>query len=137
MAAAPGGAQSSPDLRGAWETERYLLKGGMEHPLKGRIFFTEREWTVLFFVMSSDDPKRGSAEGGTYTLSGDRLIFTHQYHLSFGESMPGLPASPNRISVTENAEAPNEPCTVELEGDVLTIHFPSGNRIRFRRSSSF
>jgi hypothetical protein len=137
-AALPARTPASPDLRGGWETERYFLVGGMEHPLKGRIFFTGKEWTVLFFVMGSDaDPKRGSAEGGTYTLAGDRLVFVHRYHLSFGEPMAGLKESPMRMSVQENAEAPNEHCTVELRGEILTIHFPSGNRMRFRRSSSF
>jgi len=126
------------DLRGGWETEKYLLNGGIEHPLKGRIFFTDREWTVLFFVIGSDSaPKRGSAEGGTYTLSGDRLVFTHRYHLSFGDAMQGLAESPKRMSVQENAGAPNEPCAVELKGEVLTIRFPSGNRMTFRRSSSY
>jgi hypothetical protein len=138
LAAAPSVAVTDVDLRGAWEAEKYLLKVGVEHPVKGRIFFTDTEWTVLFFVMGGDGaPKRGSAEGGNYTLSGDRLVFAHRFHLSFGEAMPGLAESPMRISVRGESEAPNEPCTVEQLGELLTIYFPSGNRMQFRRSSSF
>ena len=32
-------------------------------------------------------------------------------------------------------EAVAEACTIELSGDRLTIHFPSGNRMTFSRSS--
>jgi hypothetical protein len=33
--------------------------------------------------------------------------------------------------------APTEPCTVEVNGDRMIIHFPSGNQITFMRSSGF
>ena len=86
------------EVRGAWEAERYLLKDGTEHTVSGRIFFTDRDWTVLFFVMSADGkPQRGSGEGGTYTLSEDHLVFTHLYHLSAGEEMEGLPTTDLRM----------------------------------------
>ena len=85
------------EVRGAWQAERYLLKDGTEHTVSGLIFFTERDWTVLFFVTTPDgQPRRGSGEGGTYTLSEDRLVFTHLYHLSAGEEMEGLPATDAR-----------------------------------------
>jgi hypothetical protein len=119
-----------PTIQGSWHPELYTLKDGTEHPVAGLIFFTERDWTVLFFEIAADgSPQRGSGEGGTFSLSGDRLVFTHLYHLSGG-------STPLKMSLKEPGEAETEPCRVELGFDRMTIHFPSGNRMLFRRSSA-
>jgi hypothetical protein len=124
------------DIQGAWHTDTYFLKEGARHQVEGLIFFTAEDWTVLFFVMGVDGkPWRGSGEGGTYSLTGDQLVFTHNYHLSSGRMMEGLPESPLRMEVHGAADASNEPCRIELEPDRMTLHFPSGNRMSFRRSS--
>lgn len=125
------------DVRGAWQAEQYLLKDGTQHTVFGRIFFTERDWTVLFFVMTPDgQPRRGSGEGGTYTLSEDRLVFTHLYHLSAGEAMDGLPATDLRmVARGPNDDAPEEPSRVVRDGERLTLHFPSGNAMTFKQRS--
>ena len=47
--------------------------------------------------------------------------------------MPGLPAAEFSMTVRDAEGAPLEPTTVELEGDHLTLHFPSGNRMTFVR----
>ncbi len=132
--ATPARAQA-PDIRGAWGADTYLMKDGTQHPVRGLIFFEERDWTVLFFVVAPDDPtpRRGSAEGGTYTLSGERLVFRHLYHLSSGKAIAGLAASPLRMEVRESADAPAEPCTVAVQDGRMTISFPSGNAMTFRR----
>lgn len=118
-----------PTILGAWRPELYTLKDGTERAVTGFIFFTERDWTVLFFEMASDgSPQRGSGEGGTYSLSEDRLVFTHLYHLSGG-------STPLKMSVKRPDEAETEPCRVELGAETLIIYFPSGNKMRFRRSS--
>jgi hypothetical protein len=128
LAIAPNLSAANP-VEGAWHPELYTLKDGTEHPVTGLIFFTDRDWTVLFFVEDAQGaPSRGAAEGGTYTLDGDRLVFTHLYHLSGG-------STPFKMSVKRPGEAETEPCRIELSADALTIHFPSGNRMRFRRSS--
>ncbi len=125
-----------PSLQGAWEPQRYLLKDGGELAVAGQIFFAEKDWTVLFFVIDEEgQPKRGSGEGGTYTLTGDSLTFTHQYHLSAGEATDSIPDSPVRMEIKDAADAATEPCTIDLSGDDLTIHFPSGNAMTFRRRS--
>ncbi|MCZ6918312.1 MAG: hypothetical protein O7I93_16175 [Gemmatimonadetes bacterium] len=125
---------NDPTLKGVWSAERYVLREGPTHEVAGRIFFTEREWTVLFFVIGDDgEPRRGSAEGGTYTLRNERLVFSHLFHLSRGDEMPGLAASPLRMTVTPAAEAATEPSTIEVLGNRLTIFFPSGNSLEFRR----
>ena len=126
--------ENDASLQGVWAAERYLMRSGPTHDVAGRIFFTEREWTVLFFVMGDDGaPRRGSAEGGTYTLHGDELVFSHLFHLSQGREMPGLAHSPLRMEVTPADDAATEPSTIELLGDQLTIFFPSGNMLQFRR----
>ena len=126
----------NPSLQGAWEPQRYLLKDGGELAVTWQIFFAEKDWTVLFCVIDEEgQPKRGSGEGGTYTLTGDSLTFMHQYHLSAGEATGSLPDSPVRMEIKDAADAASEPCTIDLSGDDLTIYFPSGNAMTFRRRS--
>ncbi len=107
----------------------YTLQDGTVQEVTGLIFFTDRDWTVLFFTLDGRGGlTRGAGEGGTYTLEGNRLVFTHLYHLSSG-------STPLKMFVKSPGEAEVEPCRIELEGEVLTIHFPSGNRMKFRKSS--
>ncbi len=123
-----------PALHGAWQPERYLIKDGGELAVTGQIFFAENDWTVLFFVLDDDgEPTRGSGEGGTYTLDGDSLTFTHRYHLSAGEAADGLTESALRMEIHDAADAATEPCTIDLDGENLTIYFPSGNAMTFRK----
>lgn len=124
-----GPLAEQPGILGSWRPELYTLKDGTERPVTGLIFFTERDWTVLFFETAPDgSPQRGSGEGGTYSLSEDRLVFTHLYHLSGG-------SSPLKMSVKKPGEAETESCRVELGAETMIIHFPSGNEMLFRRSS--
>ena len=133
LACRPSEAQQ-PALQGAWQPERYLIKDGGELAVTGQIFFAETDWTVLFFVLDDDgQPTRGSGEGGTYTLHGDSLTFTHRYHLSAGEAADGLTESALRMEIHDAADAATEPCTIDLDGERLTIYFPSGNAMIFRR----
>jgi hypothetical protein len=102
------------------------------------IVFTRSEWLVLFFVTpDGKTPRRGSAEGGSYTLTNDALVFTHLYNFSSGQAVAGLPESPLRMELHEAGDAPVEPSRVEFTGDKMTIRFPSGNSFIFRRSSRF
>jgi hypothetical protein len=118
-----------PTILGSWHPELYTLKDGTEQPVTGLIFFSESDWTVLFFEIGADGtPRRGSGEGGTYSLSDDRLVFTHLYYLSGG-------STPLEMSVKKPGEGETEPCRVDLGGDRMTIHFPSGNRMLFRRGA--
>ncbi len=126
---APETSLQQPTMLGSWHPELYTLKDGTEQPVAGLIFFSERDWTVLFFeIAAGGEPQRGSGEGGTYTFSGDRLVFTHLYYLSGG-------STPLKMSVKKPGEAETEPCRVDLGAETMTIHFPSGNRMLFRRSA--
>ncbi len=121
-------------LDGVWAAERYAMRDGTTHRVTGRIFFSGTEWTVLFFVMDQQgNPKRGSGEGGTFTLHGNDLVFSHLFHLSAGDEMDGLPATPLRMETHSAAQAQTEPSTIELNRNRLTIFFPSGNRMEFSR----
>ncbi len=125
-------------LQGSWEPELYVLKDGSQIAVTGQIFFTETDWTVLFFVVDEEGkPQRGAGEGGTYTLEGDNLTFSHQYHLSAGEATGSLSESPLRMEITDAAEATKEPCTIDLDEERLVVHFPSGNSMNFQRRSGF
>lgn len=129
-------ATAPPDIRGAWQADTYTLKTGERHRVQGLIVFTASDWSVTFFVTPEGQaPQRASAEGGTYTLEGRTLGLRHQYHFSTGAALPGLPASPLRMTVNEAAAAPLETCTATIAGDTLTLDFPSGNRMTFRRRS--
>jgi len=135
--AAQGRAQENDaTLQGAWAAESYALKDGPTHRVAGRIFFTQTEWTVLFFVMDEEgEPRRGSGEGGTYSLRGDELVFLHLFNFSTGQEMPGLAAAPLQLIARDVSEAVTEPSTIRVSGNQLTIFFPSGNRMAFTRSS--
>lgn len=130
-------AQRSNPIRGAWRPMIYQLEDGARHPVDGLIVFTETDWSVVYFVLDGrGEPGRGTGEGGTYTLEGDRLVFAHRFNVSGGRAMDGLPAAPLSMVVRRGDGAQLEPSRIELSGDRLVISFPSGNRMEFRRSSS-
>ena len=134
VTAGPGQAQVAPSIVGAWSAETYHLKDGPTHPVQGRIFFADADWQVLFFVMDEDGrPRRGSAEGGGYTLAGDSLVLTHLFNLSVGDAMEGLAAAELRMVARGEEGAPEEPTRVDVSASRLVLHFPSGNRMVFRR----
>ena len=123
-----------PELQGAWKIEGYELKEGGVPRVRGTIIFGEHDWVVLFFVVDANGrPLRGSGEGGTYVLEGDRLVFTHMYLMaSGGDPVDGLSKNPPEMKLDSRQK---EECRIELTGEKLTIFFPSDNRMRFVRSS--
>lgn len=128
----------TPDIRGGWQAETYTLKSGERHALKGQIVFTASDWSVTFLITPEGQaPQRASAEGGTYTLDGAKLNLRHMYNFSAGGVLPGLVASPLRMTVNEATATPLEPCTVRVDGQRLTLAFPSGNTMSFLKSSGF
>ena len=136
LLAAPACARAQVDtgILGAWAADRYIMAEGGDHEVQGRIFFTDRDWQVLFFVIDENGvARRGSGEGGSYTLEGGELVFSHLFNLSVGEEMVGLPAAELQMVSRRPEDAPTEPTRIDVQGDVLTLHFPSGNRMTFRR----
>ena len=41
------------------------------------------------------------------------------------------------MRIADGEQAASEPCELELDGDRLTIRFPSGNSMTFLRNSGF
>jgi hypothetical protein len=123
------------DLRGAWSAESYVLKNGSVHHVEGLMLFTEREWAVVYFVKDDQGkPQRGAGEGGPYRLEGDRLVLTRDYLVIAGSAIGSLPEIPLRFDVPGVKEPVVEECRLEASADRITIEFPSGNRMGFRRS---
>ena len=129
---------------GSWRPEAYRLGGGEELPVDGRIVFlasredgASGEWFVNFFVTGEEGAAvRGSAEGGEWSRDGRSLLLTHQFHLSAGDAAGPLPAAPLAMALRSPAEAADnhrEPCEVTVEGNLLTLFFPSGNSMTFER----
>lgn len=125
------------DVRGGWQPELFELKTGERHAVSGLIVFTASEWTLtLFYTSDGEEPQRAVAEGGTYTIVGSTMAMKHLYRFSAGKEMSGLADSPLRMEV-DRQEAPLEPIMVKIEVERLTLSFPSGNKMTFRRSSRF
>lgn len=128
-------AQDS-DVQGAWRAETYVMAAGAEYRAEGRIFFTESDWQVLFFTLDEEGRVlRASAEGGTYTLEGDALTFRHLHNFSVAEAIDGREAAPLTTEYRSPEDAPEEPSHAYVDGDRMTLAFPSGNRLLFTRSS--
>lgn len=126
-------AGNTPDIRGVWYPDLYILKDGTKPIVKGLIFFGEKDWLVLFFVVNENQkPLLGSAEGGVYSLNENRLVLKHLYNLSGGKEVAGSPIKPSNMEIKDILNARVEPCTVEIKSDILTMDFPSGNRMTFK-----
>ena len=99
--------QSPSDVEGVWRADRYSLADGPDYEVRGRIFFSEADWQVLFFVMDDQgNPRRASGEGGTYERTSDGVVFRHLFHLSVGDAMPGLAEAPIRIEARGAEDEP-------------------------------
>jgi len=133
-------AADEPDLRGAWRVDKYILKNGEMLSPPGTIIFTEKEWLTVFIITDEDkNLQSGNTEGGTYSVNGNQLVFKFLYNIYAGQKevkVLGKPAGIN-MKVMDAANASSEECTFKIEGEVLTIYFPSGNRFTYNRSSGY
>lgn len=125
------------DLRGAWRADSYVLKSGERHHVEGLMIFSENEWNVVYFVKDEEGrPQRGAGEGGPYRLNGNELVLTRDYLVIASNQIKELREIPLRFDIPAFTDPVVEPCRVELGEDYITIEFPSGNKMGFRRSSS-
>ena len=121
----------SPALKGTWRPEKYVMQDSEELPVTGQIFFSDKNWQVLFFVLDENgDPVRASAEGGDYILKLEKLTFYHLFNYS-GEDQN----APSRLKVFNQETRREESCRIKLVGEDLTIYFPSGNSMIFKKIS--
>ncbi len=118
-------------LKGTWRPELYVMKDSDELSVTGQIFFSDKNWQVLFFVLNENgDPVRASAEGGDYILEQDNLTFYHLYNYSGNDQN-----APSMLRVFNQETKQEESCTIKLVGENLTIYFPSGNSMIFKKIS--
>lgn len=146
----PTARAASPDpVEGVWRPRTYRIGGDepAELAVDGRISFqpgpgaaAPGEWFVLFFVTDDEGaPRRGSAEGGAWFREGETLVLTHTLHLSAGDAIGPLAEAPLRMALRSAETASRdhrEPTRAEVEGDALTLHFPSGNSMTFVRAAA-
>jgi len=97
------------DLRGSWKSEIYTLKDGTRHTMPGLLIFTKTDWTTLWVITVDGKPMRGAGEGGTYTVSGNKLTFSHVFNVSGGKAVAGMPELPLRVETNAAGSAPIEP----------------------------
>ncbi len=91
-------AGNTADIRGVWYPDLYILKDGTKPIVKGFIFFREKDWLVLFFVINENQEIiLGSAEGGVYSLNENRLVLKHLYSLSAGQEVADVPIKPSNF----------------------------------------
>ena len=121
----------SPVLKGTWRPEKYVIKNSEELSVTGQIFFSDKNWQVLFFVLNENgDPVRASAEGGDYLLEQENLTFYHLYNYSVDDRNAS-----SRLKVFNQENKQEELCRIKLVGEDLTIYFPSGNSMIFKKIS--
>ncbi len=112
-------------LRGVWKTLVYVV-GGEEHPMNGLFIFTARHFAAnAFFRMSGGAQDDSNANAGTYRTEGDRIVFTQQVQIHV---RPGDEEQPIVYGKDVVEEA-----RYEIEGDRLTVFFPSGNKYLCQR----
>ena len=121
----------APALKGTWRPELYVIEDSEELSVTGQIFFSDKNWQVLFFVLNENgDPVRASAEGGDYILEQDNLTFHHIYNYSGDDQN-----APSMLKVFNQETKRQESCTIKLVGENLTIYFLSGNSMIFKKIS--
>src|SRR5262249_28024971 len=116
---------NSPEVQGAWRTASYILKGNATD-VDGVLLLVDGRWSTLYFV-NGPDGTWGSAEAGSYEVGGDILAFHHRLMFQVGGG--------RGLHITQ-AATHVERCPISIDGDTLTIHFPSGNTLiceRLRR----
>lgn len=122
-------------LIGVWRMDRYRVHSGDDYALDGLMLMTPTHFSATHFVTVSDGPRRGCGEAGRYTVDGDTLIFHHSHFLSNGEALDGVLSPTGVMTVAAPGEEPVETCRFDLDGDALTVFFPSDNVMSFSRLS--
>ena len=109
---------SAAPIEGAWRTARYIVNG-VATDIEGVLLLVDGRWATLYFVPGGEGPW-GSGEAGAYDLNGDVLSFHHRLTFQGGGGRP--------LHLTQQATLV-EACPITLDGDMLSIHFPSGNTV--------
>jgi hypothetical protein len=109
-------------VEGAWRTESYIVNG-QPTDVDGVLLLVDGRWSTLYFV-TGPAGVWGSAEAGSFELSGHLLSFHHRLMFQGGDA--------RALNMTQ-AATHIEVCPISIENDTMSIQFPSGNTLRCRR----
>lgn len=116
---------SENKLVGVWDTHTYVVEG-KNHALDGIIIFTENYFAgTAYSSFSGGEMDDSNANAGTYTIDGNKVTFQQQVQIHI---RPGDKKEP----IFYGKDVPEE-ATFEVDGDNLTIYFPSGSKYLARR----
>ena len=116
---------SENKLVGAWDTHSYVIEG-KSHALDGIIIFTENYFAgTAYSSFSGGEMDDSNANAGTYTIEGNNVTFQQQVQIHI---RPGDEKEP----IFYGKDVP-EAATFEIDGDDLTIYFPSGTKYLAKR----
>ena len=116
---------SENKLVGAWDTHSYVIDG-KSHALDGIIIFTENYFAgTAYSSFSGGEMDDSNANAGTYTIEGNNVTFQQQVQIHI---RPGDEKEP----IFYGKDVP-EAATFEIDGDDLTIYFPSGTKYLAKR----
>ncbi len=116
---------SGNKLVGAWDTHTYVIEGE-SHSLDGIIIFTENYFAgTAYSSFSGGEMDDSNANAGTYTIDGNNVTFQQQVQIHI---RPGDEKEP----IFYGKDVPEE-ATFEVDGDNLTIYFPSGTKYMAKR----
>ena len=116
---------SENKLVGVWDTHTYVVEG-KNHALDGIIIFTENYFAgTAYSSFSGGEMDDSNANAGTYTIDGNKVTFQQQVQIHI---RPGDKKEP----IFYGKDVPEE-ATFEIDGDNLTIYFPSGSKYLAKR----
>ena len=107
------------------DTHTYVVEG-KNHALDGIIIFTENYFAgTAYSSFSGGEMDDSNANAGTYTIDGNKVTFQQQVQIHI---RPGDKKEP----IFYGKDVPEE-ATFEVDGDNLTIYFPSGSKYLAKR----
>jgi hypothetical protein len=114
-------------LQGPWKAVTYMIDG-VAHPMQGLFIFSKSYYSAnVRFKLGADSLDDANGNAGPYEQEGTRIVFKQwvQIHVRPGD----------RDHPILSRAGPDEVADFQLEGDHLTLIFPSKNRYILQRAA--